>query len=49
MNNVIIEFEKLENFLMYLEDKTQDVYEDEVKQAIDRFLKEQIIVVRTDF
>ena len=38
---VLVDYKELENFLAYLEDKTKDVYEREVKQAIERFLKEQ--------
>jgi len=38
---VLVDYKELENFLAYLEDKTEDVYEREVKQAIERFLKEQ--------
>ena len=30
----IIDYKELENFLSYLEDKTDDVYEREVQQAI---------------
>src|SRR5699024_6095390 len=36
---------KLENFLSYLEDKTDDVYEREVQQAIKRFLDKQVTTV----
>lgn len=38
---VLVDYKELENFLAYLEDKTEDVYKREVKQAIERFLKEQ--------
>lgn len=35
--------EELENFLYYMLDKVQDVYKDEVKTAIERFLQEHNI------
>lgn len=38
---VLVDYKELEKFLAYLEDKTDDVYQREVKQAIERFLKEQ--------
>ncbi len=38
----VINYKELENFLSYLEDKTDDVYEREVKQAIERFMNEQV-------
>lgn len=31
---------ELENFLYYMLDKVQDVYKEEVKTAIERFLQE---------
>ena len=43
--NVVIDYKELENLLAYLEDKTEDVYEHEVKQAIERFLKEQVTTI----
>lgn len=44
--NVVINYKKLESFLAYLEDKTDDVYEREVQQAIERFLKEEITLLK---
>ncbi|HHW5195341.1 TPA: hypothetical protein ACU2I4_002939 [Staphylococcus aureus] len=41
----IIDYKELENFLSYLEDKTDDVYEREVQQAIKRFLDKQVTTV----
>jgi len=38
----VINYKELKSFLAYLEDKTEDVYEHEVQQAIERFLKEQV-------
>ncbi|HLR68156.1 MAG TPA: hypothetical protein VK105_13675 [Virgibacillus sp.] len=35
-----IDVKELENFLWYLQDKSADVYEDETKQAVKRFLEE---------
>jgi len=46
--NAVIDYKELENFLAYLEDKTEDVYEREVKQAIERFLKEQVTTINGD-
>ena len=40
---VLVDYKELENFLAYLEDKTEDVYEREVKQAIERFLTLTIV------
>lgn len=33
----IVDLKELETFLSYLEDKTHDVYQNEVKQAVKRF------------
>ena len=38
----VIDYKELENFLSYLEDKTDDVYELEVRQAIERFMNQQV-------
>lgn len=38
----VVDYKELENFLSYLEDKTDDVYEREVKQAIERFINQQV-------
>jgi len=35
-----INVKELENFLWYLQDKAEDVYEAETKQAVKRFLEE---------
>src|SRR5699024_6998228 len=40
-----VDNKELENFLSYLEDKTDDVYEREVQQAIKRFLDKQVTTV----
>lgn len=37
----VIDYKELENFLNYLVDKSEDVYEREVKQAVELFLQEQ--------
>lgn len=34
--------EKLERFLDYLQDKVEDCYKEETKQAIKRFLEEEL-------
>src|SRR5690625_5541548 len=39
---LLLEKKKQENFLSYLEDKTDDVYESEVQQAIKRFLDKHV-------
>jgi hypothetical protein len=39
---VVVEKGELESFLHYLADKADDVYEREVAQAVERFLKEQV-------
>jgi len=44
----VIDYKELENFLAYLKDKTEDVYECEVQQAIERFLKEQVTTINSD-
>lgn len=44
----VIDYKELESFLAYLEDKTEDVYQKEVRQAIERFMKEQIIEISAD-
>lgn len=44
----VIDYKELENFLAYLEDKTEDVYEREVKQSIERFMKEQVTTISSD-
>ncbi|SFA44125.1 hypothetical protein SAMN05216169_100911 [Anoxybacillus pushchinoensis] len=44
----VIDYKELESFLAYLEDKTEDVYEREVHQAIERFLKEQVTRISGD-
>ena len=41
----VIDYKELENFLSYLEDKTDDVYEREVQQAIKRFLDKQVTTI----
>lgn len=43
---VIVDRQELEAFLNYLADKTDEVYEREVTQAIERFLKEQVTTVK---
>ncbi|WP_280990997.1 hypothetical protein [Lentibacillus jeotgali] len=35
-----IDLKELENFLWYLQDKAEDVYKSETKQAVERFLEE---------
>lgn len=42
----VIDLKELEAFLNYLADKTDEVYEREVTQAIERFLKEQVTTVK---
>ena len=37
-----VDRQELEAFLNYLADKAEDVYEREVAQAVERFLKEQV-------
>jgi len=44
----VIDYKELENFLAYLEDKTEDVYEREVQQAIERFMTEQVTKISGD-
>lgn len=44
----VIDYQELENFLSYLEDKTEDVYQKEVRQAIERFKTEQITTMNSD-
>lgn len=44
----VINYKELENFLSYLEDKTDNVYKDEVKQAIERFIKEDVTEISAD-
>lgn len=44
----VIDYKELENFLAYLEDKADEVYEREVKQAIERFMKEQVTKMSGD-
>lgn len=44
----VINYKELENFLSYLEDKADDVYEREVQQAIKRFLDEQVTTLNDD-
>lgn len=39
---VVVDQRELEAFLNYLADKADDVYEREVAQAVERFLKEQV-------
>lgn len=46
--NAVVNYKDLESFLAYLEDKTEDVYEEEVRQAIERFLTEEITPLNTD-
>lgn len=46
--NVVINYKKLESFLAYLEDKTEDVYKREVQQVIERFIKEEITPLNAD-
>lgn len=38
----VVDLKELEAFLSYLEDKTDEVYQNEVKQAVKRFLSEQV-------
>jgi len=38
----VIDLKELESFLSYLEDKADEVYENEVRQAVKRFLSEQV-------
>jgi hypothetical protein len=42
MNQVVVSKKELESFLDYLEDKVDPVYQNEVKQAIERFKNEQV-------
>lgn len=35
-----IDVKELENFLWYLQDKSDEVYKSETKQAVERFLEE---------
>ena len=41
----VIDYKELENFLSYLEDKTDNVYEREVQQAIERFMNKQVTTI----
>ena len=41
----VVDYKELENFLSYLEDKTDNVYEREVQQAIERFMNEQVTTI----
>lgn len=45
---VVVDFKELESFLNYLADKADDVYEREVQQAVERFLKEQVTRISGD-
>jgi len=38
----IVDLRGLQAFFDYLEDKTDEVYQNEVKQAVKRFLSEQV-------
>lgn len=42
---VVVDLVELKIFLDYLSDKTENVYEKEVDQAIDRFLKERVTTI----
>lgn len=42
----VVDYEDLQTFLAFLEDKTDDVYKREVYQAIERFLNEEITTIR---
>lgn len=46
--NVVINSHKLEGILEYLSKKTKPAYKEEVDQAIQRFLKEQITSIDAD-
>ncbi|MDQ0353080.1 hypothetical protein J2R98_002941 [Alkalibacillus filiformis] len=42
MNQGLVDVKELERFLDYLQDKVEDVYQNETKQAIKRFMKEDV-------
>lgn len=42
----IIDYKELEAFLNYLANKADEAYKREVNQAVERFLKEQVIRYR---
>jgi len=44
----VIDYEVFENFLAYLKDKTDDVYQREVQQAIKQFLKDDVTTINAD-
>lgn len=44
----VIDYKELENFLNYLVDKSEDVYQREVQQAIERFLQEEVTTINGD-
>lgn len=44
----VVNLKELENFFNYLEDKTNEVYQNEVQQAIKRFLTEEITTINSD-
>jgi|GEM_PF-6963762 len=44
----VIDYKELENFLAYLEDKTDNVYQREVQQAIEQFIKEHVTTISGD-
>lgn len=46
--NAVVNYKDLESFLAYLEDKTEDVYKEEVQQAIERFLTDEITTMTDD-
>jgi len=46
--NVVINSQELEHFLKYLSNKTRSTYKEEIDQAIQRFLKEQITTIDAD-
>lgn len=45
---VVVDRQELEAFLNYLADKADDVYEQEVNRAVERFLKEQVTTISGD-
>lgn len=46
--NAVINLQELEDFLKYLSNKTKSPDKEEVEQAIQRFLKEQVITIDAD-
>ena len=42
MDQGLVKVKELEKFFDYLQDKVEDVYQNETKQAIERFMKEEV-------